>query len=71
MSTTLLSIQNSPLRVLADDQGAHDAVGNLVHTVKLGREIRCALKIDEHIIPLGKIVDGIGESPLSPLALQT
>src|SRR5699024_2357391 len=50
-----------------DDQGAHDALGDRVHTVQCGGEVGLAGEIDHRVDALVLVVDGVGQTALAPL----
>src|SRR5699024_3057648 len=44
-----------------------DAVGDLVDTIELSGELRAGCKLNQHVVTLGLIVDGVCELSLAPL----
>ena len=52
---------------LCNDQGAHDALGDLVHAVQLGGEVGLAGEVDHSVDALVLVIDGVCQTALAPL----
>ena len=50
-----------------DNEIAQDAVGNAKAPVQLGGELRAALEVNQSVVALGLLRDGIGEAALPPI----
>ena len=50
-----------------DDDGTQDAIGDLIPAVQLGGKLGTALEVDQGVVTLGLLCDGIGEAALPPI----
>ena len=65
-STVSLSVTEE-LLLVSNDQAAHNALSDLVHTVQLSGEAGLAGEVDHGVDALFLVVDGVGQTALAPL----